>query len=87
MVESLGEVGEFVSFSTATADSKELGMYAKCRQMASETCGGKFDVAGSEFGLKRVKKSDEEVPADPLQRIQTREPLEHCPRLPMCSAF
>ena len=38
---------------------------------------GKFDVVGSEIGLERVKKSDEEILPDPLQRIQTREPLEH----------
>ena len=43
LVESLGEVGEFVSFSTAITDSEELGMYTKYSQMASETGGGKAD--------------------------------------------
>ena len=43
LVESLGEVGEFVSFSTATADSKEPGMFSKYTQMATETGGGKAD--------------------------------------------
>ena len=43
LLESLGEVGELVSFSTAISDSEEPGMYAKYSQMASETGGGKAD--------------------------------------------
>ena len=43
LVESLGEVGEFVSFSTAISDSEELWIYAKYTQMASETGCGKGD--------------------------------------------
>ena len=43
MVESLGEVGEFVSFSTAMTDAEEPGMYAECAQVASETGCGKRD--------------------------------------------
>ena len=38
-VESLGEIGEFVSFSTSVTDTEELGMYAECAQVASETGG------------------------------------------------
>ena len=41
--ERLGEVGEFVSFSTAITDSEEPGMYAKYSQMASKTGCGKTD--------------------------------------------
>ena len=43
LVESLGEVGEFVSFSTAITDSEEPGMYAEYSQMASETGGAQAD--------------------------------------------
>jgi len=35
------------------------------------------DAFGSEVGSERCKKSDQEILPDPLQRIQTREPLEH----------
>ena len=43
LVESLGEIGEFVSFSTSVTDTEELGMYAECAQVASETGGSKTD--------------------------------------------
>ena len=43
LLESLGEVGEFVSFSATISDSEELWIYAKYTQMASETSGGKAD--------------------------------------------
>ena len=42
LVESLGEVGEFVSFSTTVTDAEEFGMYAECTQVASETGGSEL---------------------------------------------
>ena len=43
LVESLGEIGEFVSFSTTVTDAEEFGMYAECGQVASEAGGSKRD--------------------------------------------
>ena len=45
----MGEIGEFVSFSTAMTDAEEFGMYAECAQVASETGGSKRDgwIGGS----------------------------------------
>ena len=42
LVESLGEIGECVSFSTTVTDAEEFGMYAECAQVASETGGSKL---------------------------------------------
>ena len=39
LVESLGEIGEFVSFPTSVTDAEELGMYAERGQVVSETGG------------------------------------------------
>ena len=41
-VEGWGEVGEFVSFSTAMTDAEECGMYAERAQMVSETGGSEL---------------------------------------------
>jgi len=38
---------------------------------------GKFEVVGSEFVGERAKKSGDEVPADALQNVRTRDPFEH----------
>ena len=43
LVESLGEIGEFVSFSTSVTDAEKFWMYAECGQVASETGGSKTD--------------------------------------------
>src|SRR5207249_12140822 len=48
----------------------EIGMIWKVRVWMR-------DAFGSEVGGERLKKSDEEVLPDPLQCIQTCEPLEH----------
>ena len=37
LVESLGEIGDCVSFSTTVTDAEEFWMYAECGQVASET--------------------------------------------------
>ena len=44
---------------------------------ACEAWVGQFDVAGGKFVLERIKKSGEEVPTDPLQSVQARDPFEH----------
>ena len=43
----------------------------------TEAWVGEFDVVGGKFVLERAKKSGEEVPTDPLQSVQTRDPFEH----------
>ena len=62
--------GQEFGKSKEVSSRLEIGMIWKVRVWMR-------DAFGSEVGGERLKKSDKEVLPDPLQRIQTREPLEH----------
>ena len=62
--------GQEFGKSKEVSSRLEIGMIGKVRVWMR-------DAFGSEVGGERLKKPDEEVLPDPLQRIQTREPLEH----------
>lgn len=65
----VSRLGQEIGRSKQDGNRLEIGIIWKLRVWMR-------DALGSEVGGERLKESDEEVLPDPLQRIQTSEPLE-----------